>query len=147
MRFGIVASRFNPEITDALLASCRKGLAKARIADADVEVVRVPGGYEIPWAAHRLAATGKFDAIITLGCVLKGQTPQNDHISRSIFQRLHEISIATGTPCVLGVITPKTWRQAVARTKGKMDRGVEAAEAALEMARLRRELDQRHGKA
>ncbi len=143
-RFGVVASRFNEEITDALLASCTKRLEKA---GADVEVVRVPGGFEIPWAANRLAATKRFDAVITLGCVLRGRTPQNDHIARSVFQRLHDVSIATGVPCVLGIITPNTWAQAVARTKGKMDRGCEAAEAALEMAGLRREMDQRHGKA
>lgn len=143
-RFGIVVSRFNTEFTERLLASCRKRLAGAGVADGDVEVVWVPGGYEIPWAANRLASTGKFDAVITLGCVLRGQTPQNEHISRSVFQRLHDISLATGTPCVLGIITPNTWAQATARTKGRMDRGLETAEAALEMAALRKELDDRH---
>lgn len=147
MRFGVVVSRFNVEITEALLASCTKRLAQAGVAEADIEIVRVPGGFEIPWAASRLAAAGRFDAVIALGCILRGQTPQNDHISRSVFQRLHDVSIATGVPCILGIITPNTWAQAKARTKGKMDRGLEAAEAALETAGLRRELDQRHGKA
>ncbi|MBI5202453.1 MAG: 6,7-dimethyl-8-ribityllumazine synthase [Elusimicrobia bacterium] len=146
-RFGIVVSRFNVEVTEALLSSCVKRLARAGVPRAHIVVVRVPGGYEIPWAVNRLAATKRFDAVIALGCVLRGQTPQNDHISRSVFQRLHDISISSGVPCILGIITPNNWKQAVARTQGKMDRGLEAAEAALEMAGLRRELDRRYGKA
>ncbi|MCX5789548.1 MAG: 6,7-dimethyl-8-ribityllumazine synthase [Elusimicrobia bacterium] len=138
LRFGVVVSRFNTEITEALLASCLRRLKDAKAAEP--KVVHVPGGFEIPWAAHRLAASGRFDAVICLGCILRGQTPQNGHISRSVFQHLHDISIATGVPCVVGVMTPNTWAQAVARTKGKLDRGVEAAEAGLAMAELRRTL-------
>ena len=141
MRFGVVASRFNEEITDALLASCRRTLAEAGVQESELRVVRVPGGFEIPWAAQRLASSKRFDAVICLGAILKGQTPQNEYIARSVFLQLHEISLSTGVPCVLGIITPATWAQAKARTRGKMDRGREAAEAALEMARLRRELD------
>lgn len=137
-RFAVVVSRFNEEITDALLASCLRRLSEAGARAPDV--VRVPGGFEIPWAAQRLAATRRYDAVICLGCILRGQTPQNDHISRSVFQHLHDISVSTGVPCILGVLTPDTWAQAKARTKGKLDRGREAADAALEMAALRRAL-------
>lgn len=139
-RFAIVASRFNEEITDALLESCKARLRK-KAPKAEVKVVRVPGGFELPWAADRLAKTGRYDAVIALGCILRGETAQNEHISRSVFHHLHAISLATGVPCVVGVITPDTWEQAEARTRGGMDRGAEAAEAALEMARLQRELD------
>lgn len=143
--FAIVVSRFNSEITGALRASCERTLRRRR-PKAVIKVVEVPGGFEIPWAVNRLASTGRFDVVISLGCVLKGQTPQNDHISRSVFQHLHDISLSTGVPCVTGIITPKTWKQAVKRTRGDFDRGREAAEAAVEMARLRRELSEEHGK-
>ncbi|MBI4425737.1 MAG: 6,7-dimethyl-8-ribityllumazine synthase [Elusimicrobia bacterium] len=139
-RFGIVASRFNEEITDALLANCLARLREAGVPPARVRVVRVPGGFEIPWAAQKLAASRRFDAVICLGAVLRGQTPQNDYMSRSLFSHLHAISLSTGTPCILGVITPDTWKQAQARTRGELDRGREAADAALEMAALRQEL-------
>lgn len=139
-RFAIVVSRFNEEITDALLASCQKRLRKGA-PKAELRVVRVPGGFEIPWAVERLAKTGRYDAVIALGCILRGETPQNEHIARSVFQHLHDISLSTGTPCVVGILTPDTWEQAAARTKGELDRGTEAADAALEMAELRRELD------
>jgi 6,7-dimethyl-8-ribityllumazine synthase len=135
MRFGIVVSRFNEDITEALLKSCL-----AALKGHETTVVRVPGGYEIPWAAQELALSGRFDALITLGAILKGSTPQNEHIARSTIQHLHEVALKTRVPCVLGVITPNTYAQAKARTKGRLDRGKEAALAALEMAELRRSL-------
>jgi 6,7-dimethyl-8-ribityllumazine synthase len=136
LRFAIAASRFNEEITDKLVASCEKTLRAhgARV----IKTVRVPGGYEIPWLANELARSGRYDAVICIGCVLKGQTPQNDHISRSVIDELARIAARTRVPCILGVITPNTWAQAVARTRGAMDRGKESALAALEMAALKR---------
>jgi 6,7-dimethyl-8-ribityllumazine synthase len=89
---------------------------------------------------QELAKTNLYQAVIALGCVLKGQTPQNDHLSRSLIQSLHRISLDTRVPVILGVITPNNERQALARTKGKMDRGREAALAALEMIVLKEEL-------
>ena len=103
-------------------------------------VVFVFGPYELPWTVNELARTGRYEAVVALGCVLKGQTPQNDHISRSLVQSLHRISVDTRVPVILGVMTPKTWKQAMARTKGSMDRGREAALAALEMVALKGEL-------
>lgn len=135
---GIAVSRFNEEITEALLRSCLATLTKA--GREDVVVLRVPGGFELPWAAHELALRKDCEAVIALGCVLKGVTPQNEHISRSLVQQLHAISIKTRVPLCLGVITPNTWAQAVQRTKGKYDRGKEAAEAALAMLALQRPL-------
>ena len=134
----IVVSRFNEEITEALLRSCLMRLKASGLREADIPVVRVPGAYEIPWAAHELAAGGRYDAVVCLGAVLKGQTPQNDYISASTVSHLHDIALSTRTPCILGIMTPNTYRQALARTRGGLDRGKEAAEAALAMAALKR---------
>ncbi|MBI3300327.1 MAG: 6,7-dimethyl-8-ribityllumazine synthase [Elusimicrobia bacterium] len=135
-RIAVAASRFNEEVTARLLASCIRTLARGGVAAADIEVVRVPGGFELPWAAARLAKGRRFDAVIALGCVLKGSTPQNDHISSATVFHLQRIAVETGVPVILGVITPNTWAQALARTKGALDRGKEAAEAALEVVAL-----------
>lgn len=136
-RFGIVASRFNEEVTERLLASCLRTLWEAGAAASRVRVVRVPGAFEIPWAAQELARSGRFSALICLGCILQGRTPQNDHIARSVVSSLQDLSLRTRTPVALGVITPKTWKQALARARGPLDRGREAALAALEMSRLK----------
>lgn len=130
-RLAIVASRFNEEITDRLLASCLKTLARGGVPGSSVKVVRVPGGFELPWAAARLAKSRRYDAVIALGCVLKGATPQNDHISSATIFHLQSIAVDTGIPLILGVITPNSWKQAMARTRGACDRGAEAAHAAL----------------
>ncbi len=143
MRFGIVVSRFNEEVTSKLLKSCLKTLKSRGVPSSEVRVVEVPGGYEIPWAAQELALTGRFSVIITLGAILRGATPQNEHIARSTISHLHDIALKTRVPCVLGIITPDTWRQAVARTRGSLDRGREAALAALDMAALRRRAGKR----
>lgn len=139
-RIAVAVSRFNEEITSRLLSSCLKTLKDEGWRDSQLKVAHVPGGFELPWTVQELARTGRFDAVIALGCVLKGQTPQNDHISRSLVQSLHRISLETRTPVILGVLTPNTWAQAAARTKGALDRGKEAALAALEMVALKEEL-------
>jgi 6,7-dimethyl-8-ribityllumazine synthase len=139
-RVAIVKSRFNEEVTSRLLMSCMSTFRDEGWTDSQLKVVEVPGGWEIPWAVQELAKTNLYQAVIALGCVLKGQTPQNDHLSRSLIQSLHRISLDTRVPVILGVITPNNERQALARTKGKMDRGREAALAALEMIVLKEEL-------
>jgi len=139
-RVAIAVSRFNEEVTSRLLASCLATFKDEGWKESQLRVVHVPGGYELPWTVNELARTGRYDAVVALGCVLKGETPQNDHISRSLVRELHRISLDTRVPVVLGVITPGTWAQAVARTKGRYDRGKEAALAALEMVALREEL-------
>ena len=105
----------------------------------------MPGGYELPWAVQELALSGRYAAVVALGCVLKGRTTQNDHIARSLVQSLHRISLDTRVPVILGVLTPNTWKQAMARTKGTLDRGKETALAAMEMVALATE--RRHGTA
>jgi 6,7-dimethyl-8-ribityllumazine synthase len=136
-RLGIVVSRFNEEITSTLHANCVKTLKKNGVPENRIDSVWVPGGYEIPWAAQEMALSKRYDAVICLGAVLKGQTPQNDYISSATYLHLQKISLQTRIPCILGVITPKTYAQALARTRGEMDRGKESALAALEMAALK----------
>jgi 6,7-dimethyl-8-ribityllumazine synthase len=139
-KVAVVVSRFNEEVTSRLLASCLKTFRDEGWTEDRLRVVHVPGGYELPYAVNELARTGRYAAIVALGCVLKGRTRQNEHISRSLVQSLHRISVDARVPVVLGVLTPDTWKQALARTKGALDRGKEAALAALEMAALREDL-------
>lgn len=137
--YGIVCSRFNEEITGKLLSSCIDTLVENGVSKSRIAVVKVPGAFEIPWAAQEMALSKKFHVVVCLGAILKGQTPQNDYLASSVIHHLHSISLATRTPLALGVITPKSYAQAVARTKGRNDRGREAALAALDMAKLRQE--------
>jgi 6,7-dimethyl-8-ribityllumazine synthase len=139
-RVAVAVSRFNEEVTSRLLANCLKTFRDEGWKDSQLTVVHVPGGYELPWTVNELARTGRYDAVVALGCVLKGQTPQNDHIAASLVASLHRISLDARVPVILGVLTPNTWAQAVARTKGALDRGREAALAALEMVALREDL-------
>lgn len=137
---GIVVSRFNEAVTYRLLLNCVETLKGKGLTASMMRVVHVPGGYELPWAVQELALTKRFDALIALGCILKGETPQNDHIAAATIANLQRISLTTRIPVILGVITPNTEEQAEARTKGEMDRGKEAALAALDVLRLRRVL-------
>lgn len=137
---GVTVSRFNHEVTSRLLENCLKALGQGGFSGRRVKVLRVPGGFELPWAAQELARRPGCAAVVALGCILQGQTPQNEHIARSAIQHLHDVCLSTRVPVLLGVITPRTHAQAMARTRGALDRGREAAEAALEMARLRESL-------
>ncbi len=142
-KVALAVSRFNEQITARLRDSCLKTLSHAGLSGERVTVVEVPGGYELPWTVNELALSKRYDVVIALGCILKGSTPQNDHIARSAIHHLHSISLSTRTPVILGVITPNTEAQAAARTRGELDRGKEAAEAALAMLKVREELS--HG--
>ncbi len=142
-KIGIVASRFNEEVTDRLLSSCFKTLDAAKIEKSDILVVRVPGAYEIPWTLQEMALSRKYSVLITLGCILKGETPQNDYMAKAVIGNIQKISLQTRVPCVLGVITPHTEKQALARTRGEMDRGKEAALAALEMLWIKSIMDKK----
>lgn len=139
LRFGVAAARFNTEVTRRLYANCLKAL-RERAPGCRVETVWVPGSYELPWAAQELARSRRFDAVICLGAVLQGETPQNDHLAAAVLRALLQVSLSSRVPCVCGVITPRTRAQALARTRGSLDRGREAGLAAAEMALLRRAL-------
>lgn len=134
-RFGIVVSRFNFEITSKLLANCLSTLHRNGIPPSNIQTLWVPGGYEIPWAAQEMALSKRFDAVICLGAILKGETSQNAHIAAATIHHLQSISLSSRIPCILGVITPNTHAQAMARTRGELDRGRESALAALALLR------------
>ena len=137
MRFAIVVSRFNEEITSGLLAGARAALTEASVRDEDVFVVHVPGAFEIPVASLRLAETGDFDAVICLGCLIKGDTMHFEYIASAMSHGLMDVSTTTGVPVAFGVLTTMTDEQAEIRSApGPDNKGREAALAAIEMAVL-----------
>lgn len=136
-RFAIVVSSFNPEITDGLLRGARVMLAEAGVSDADVTLVRVPGAFEIPLAARYLAASGEHDAVICLGCLIKGDTMHFEYIAEAVSHGIMSVSADTGVPVTFGVLTTLTEEQATARAAdGPDNKGREAALAAVEMATI-----------
>lgn len=142
-RFAIVVSRFNEEMTEGLLKGARQALAEAAVRDEDVTVMRVPGAFEIPVTALRAAETGRFDAVICIGCLIKGETLHFEYIAGAACQAIAEAAAATGVPMALGVLTTVTEEQAMARAAdGPGNKGREAALAAVEMATLFRQLQE-----
>jgi 6,7-dimethyl-8-ribityllumazine synthase len=140
-RFAVVVSRFNEEITEGLLKGARQALAEASVPEADITVMRVPGAFEIPVTALRAAETGDFDAVICIGCVIKGETMHFEYIAGTVCQAIADAASATGVPIALGVLTTLTEAQAAARAAdGPDNKGREAALAAVEMATLFRQL-------
>jgi 6,7-dimethyl-8-ribityllumazine synthase len=139
LRFGIVVSRFNEFITDRLLRSTYDGLLRSGARDKDVEIVRVPGAFEIPSAARTLAETKKYDAIICLGCLLRGDTAHYDVIVNEVTRGIGQSAQETDVPHAFGVLTCDTLEQAIDRAGLKMgNKGFEAALAAVEMANLKK---------
>ena len=142
-RFAIVVSRFNEEITEGLLRGAKAALAEASVADEAIRVVRVPGAFEIPLAAQRLAESGEFDAIICLGCLIKGDTMHFEYIADAASHGIAQAALATGVPMAFGVLTTMTEEQAVERsTEGPGNKGRGAALAAIDMAALFHKLDE-----
>ena len=136
-RFAIVVSHFNEEITDGLLAGARRALLEASVRDEDVTIVHVPGAFEIPVAALRVARTGRYDAVICVGCLIKGETMHFEYLASAACQGIADAAAATGVPMALGVLTTLTEEQARERaddTPG--NKGREAAVAAVQMATL-----------
>jgi 6,7-dimethyl-8-ribityllumazine synthase len=140
-RFAIVVSRFNERITGSLLEAARAVLREADVAEADVEELSVPGAFELPQAARCAAETAKFDAVICLGCVIRGATPHFEYISAATAQGVMSAAGDTGIPMAFGVLTTDTEAQADERAgKGLDNKGREAAAAAIEMAVLFRRM-------
>jgi 6,7-dimethyl-8-ribityllumazine synthase len=136
-RFGIVVSRFNAFITERLFQSAFDGLLRCGAKRRDIEIVRVPGAFEIPSAARTLASTRKYDAIICLGCLLRGDTAHYDVIVNEVTRGIGQSAQETGVPHAFGVLTCETLEQAIDRAGLKMgNKGFEAALAAVEMANL-----------
>jgi 6,7-dimethyl-8-ribityllumazine synthase len=137
MRIAIVVSRFNDFITDRLLEGARELLNEQNAADAEVIVLRVPGAFEIPIAAQRVAETGRVEAVVCLGCLIRGATPHFDYIASACAHGITAAAAATGVPMAFGVLTTNSVEEALERAApGDANKGREAAQAALDMARL-----------
>lgn len=139
LRFGIVVSRFNRPVTEELLAGALDTLRRHGVSEDRIDVAWVPGAFEIPVVARRLAQCGQYDAVICLGAVLRGATAHFDFVAGAAAQGAAQVGLATGVPVIFGVITCETLEQAVERTGVRVtNRGAEAALAALEMGNLMR---------
>lgn len=138
-RIGIVAARFNSKLVDALVERAGAFLASAGVPAQAIETVRVPGSHEVPWAAQQLAASGKFDAVITLGVLIAGDTNHHEMVGDAVAAALMRVSLDTRIPVINGVIVVNNLAQAEARTTGSINRGTEFAAAALEMAALKKQ--------
>jgi 6,7-dimethyl-8-ribityllumazine synthase len=137
LRFAVVVSKYNDFVTDRLQAGALAALAAAGADSADITIVRVPGAFEIPTAARHAAQTGRFDAIVCLGCLIRGATPHFEYISSAVSLGLTEASGATGVPMAFGVLTTNSVEEALERAgEGSGNKGWEAAAAAVEMATL-----------
>ena len=137
----IAVSRFNTLITERLLAGAIEGLASLGVREDRVTVAWVPGSFELPYAARRFAETGRFDAVICLGCVIKGETDHNEYINHATASGLEMVGQETGVPAIFGVVTTNSLEQALARAdEGSTNKGWESAVAAVTMANLRRTL-------
>ena len=144
-RFAVVVSRFNEFITERLLRSAYDGLLRSGARERDIAIVRVPGAFEIPSAARTLAETGKHDAIICLGCLLRGDTAHYDVIVNEVTRGIGQSMQETGVPHAFGVLTCETLEQAIDRAGLKMgNKGFEAALAAVEMAALKEVISSQH---
>ncbi len=141
LRFALVVSRFNELVTNRLLEGALDALRRTGASDSDLLVVRVPGSFEIPLAARRLAKQGKYDAIICLGTVIQGDTPHYEYISNEVTKGIASVSLETGVPLAYGVLTADTVDQAIDRAGLKSgNKGFEAAMSAIEMANLVKQL-------
>jgi 6,7-dimethyl-8-ribityllumazine synthase len=137
MRVAIVVSRFNDFVTGRLLDGARAALADAGVAAGDVDVLHVPGAFEIPMAAQRIAETGKVDAVVCLGCLIRGATPHFEYIASACAYGITAAAASTGVPMSFGVLTTNSAEEALERAApGPSNKGREAADAAVEMATL-----------
>lgn len=140
-RFAVIVSRFNPSITDALQRGAHDALREAGAKPDDIHVLMVPGAFELPQAARCAAETGRYDAIVCLGCVIRGETPHFEYISAAVAHGIMAAAGETGLPIAFGVLTTDTQAQADERAgPGRDNKGWEAAAAAIEMAVLFRNL-------
>jgi 6,7-dimethyl-8-ribityllumazine synthase len=142
LRFAIVASRFNEFIGSKLISGAKDCLIRHGASPVDIDLAWVPGSFEIPLAAQRLARSKKYDAVICVGAVIRGNTPHFDYVAGEVTKGIAQVQLETGIPVVFGVLTTDTIEQAVERAGTKSgNRGWDAAQAAVEMANLIKELD------
>jgi 6,7-dimethyl-8-ribityllumazine synthase len=139
LKYGIVVGRFNEFITSKLLGGALDALKRHGAEESEVEIAWVPGAFEIPFIAQKLAESGKYDAVITLGAVIRGSTPHFDYVCNEVAKGVASISLKTGVPTIFGVLTTDSIEQAVERAGTKAgNKGWEAASTAIEMANLTR---------
>jgi 6,7-dimethyl-8-ribityllumazine synthase len=141
LRFGVVVSRFNSFITERLLSGALDSLGRAGASDEQIDVVRVPGSFEIPVAAKKMGASGRYNAVICIGCILRGDTQHFEYISTEAARGIQLAQLDTGVPMIFCVLTCDTLEQAIDRAGLKSgNKGAEAGLAALEMANLSKKL-------
>jgi len=141
LKFGIVVSRFNSFINDRLLEGAMDALQRSGAEEKDCSVVRVPGAFEIPLAAKKMVKTGRYDAIICLGCVIRGATPHYAYIATEVTKGIASLSLESEIPVAFGVLTTDTIEQAIERAGTKSgNKGFDAALSAIEMVNLLKEI-------
>lgn len=141
LRLGIIVSRWNEFITKALLEGAMDALRRQGADPTTVTVATVPGSFEIPAAAQAMAQSGKYDAIVALGCIIRGETTHYDHIASAVTSGISSVTMSTGVPVSFGVVTTESIEQAIERAGSKAgNKGAEAALVAVEMANLLKKL-------
>lgn len=141
LKIGIVAGRFNDFITNQLINGAEGALVSHQVNSDDIDLVYVPGAFEIPLVAKKMAASEKYDAIIALGCVIRGSTSHYDYVCNQSAKGILEAGLSTDIPVIFGVITTENIEQAIERAGTKMgNKGVDSANSAIEMANLMKEL-------
>ena len=141
LRFVVVVSRFNSFVTDKLLDGALAAFKSSGVETEDVDVVRVPGSFEIPLTAKKLAGTGRYDGVVCLGSIIKGETPHWDYLSQAVSHAIADASLETGIPFSFGVLTTESSDDAAARAGARGDnKGYDAAMAVVEMANLYRQI-------
>jgi 6,7-dimethyl-8-ribityllumazine synthase len=137
-KIGIVVSQWNSDITNALLEGARDTLLKAGVSEDHIEILYVPGSFELPWGARQMMKPGKRDAVICLGCIIQGETRHDEYIASAVANGIMQLGLMSGIPVIFGVLTTNTEEQAKERAGGKHgNKGAEAAAAALHMAMVR----------
>ena len=141
LKFGIVASRFNEFITNKLVEGALDALMRHGAKDEEISIAWVPGSFEIPMIAKKMAQSGKYDAVLCLGAVIRGSTPHFDYVAAEVSKGVAQVSMATGIPTIFGVITTDSIEQAIERAGTKAgNKGFEAGVSAMEMANLLRSI-------
>ncbi|MFM7677845.1 MAG: 6,7-dimethyl-8-ribityllumazine synthase [Roseiflexaceae bacterium] len=141
LHVAIVVSRWNDVITKPLLDGALDTLTRHGVASSAVDVAWVPGSFELPVVAKKFASSGRYQAVIALGCVIRGSTSHYDHVTSGVTSGIAQVGLQTGVPCIFGVVTTESIEQAIERAGSKMgNKGSEAAMAAIEMATLLRQI-------
>ena len=142
LRVGVIVSQFNETVTSRLLDGAREALKRHGVREDAITIVRVPGSLEIPQAAQRMATAGRWDALVALGCVIRGQTAHFDLVAAEAARGIAQVARESGVPVAFGVLTTEDMAQAMARSGGSLgNRGFDAVGAAIEMANVNRQLE------